>query len=126
MTAQCHRFLLLKHKEDKTHNKTTKKTKRREGAYLQTPTLPSHFWLLLLPFCFKHFLLSSFSSQAKTKKKKTIEKKRNTEKGRSFPSNSFSALSILGPAFALSFLPFCFKHFFLASSSFQIEKNLKN
>jgi hypothetical protein len=32
--------------------------------------------ILLLPFCFKHFLLASFSSQAKEKKRKTqISKK---------------------------------------------------
>jgi len=39
----------------------------REGAFLQAPTLPSHFWLSLLPFCFKHFFLASSFSQAKEK-----------------------------------------------------------
>jgi hypothetical protein len=34
---------------------------RREGTYPQAPTLPSHFWLLLLPFCFYPFVSSAFS-----------------------------------------------------------------
>jgi uncharacterized membrane protein len=106
-----------------THTKTTKKTKRREGA----PTLPSHFWLLLLPFCFKHFFLASSFSHAKekrkkTKKKKTIEKKKNAKKGKSFPSSSRYALSLLALASTLPFMPFYFKCFFLASS-FQVEEN---
>jgi hypothetical protein len=79
------------------------------------------------------------------KKKKTIKKKKNAEKGGSFPSSSRVALSFLAPTlsshfwlpccplifgsrvalsflapfFALSLLPFCFKCFFLASSSSQ-------
>jgi hypothetical protein len=53
----------------------------REGAYFQAFVLPSHFWLLLLPFCFKRFLLTSSSFQTKgkkntMKKKKTIKKKK--------------------------------------------------
>jgi hypothetical protein len=60
--AHCFRFLLLKHKENKTHKKTTtKKTRRREGAYLQTPALSSHFWLPLLPSYFCTFVSSVFS-----------------------------------------------------------------
>jgi hypothetical protein len=47
----CYRFLLLKDKEDKTHQKTTKKTKIREGTYLRAPR-PSHFWLPFCPFTF--------------------------------------------------------------------------
>jgi len=68
---------------------------RREGAYLQTLVLPSHFWLPLLASCFYPFVsnvfsLAFFSSQAKEKKKKhkekkTIEKKKNAEKGGSLP-----------------------------------------
>jgi hypothetical protein len=117
-TIHCHHFLLLKHKEDKTHKKITKR-KRREGSYLQAPTLPSHFWLSLLPFCFKCFLLASSCPQAKKKKKKPKEKKINAKKGGSFPSNSRSALSLLDPTFAFPLLPFYFKCFFLASSSSQ-------
>jgi len=79
MTAHYHRFLLLKHKEYKTHKKTTKKkTKRREGVYLQIPFLSFHFWPPLVPFYFKHFLLVSFSSQAK-EKEKNKEKKNHRE-----------------------------------------------
>jgi hypothetical protein len=107
MTTHYRRFL-FKHKENKTHKKTTKKTKRREGAYLQAFTLPSHFWLLLLPFYFKRFLLGIFffssiylsisndfslvssSSQAEEKKGKTQRKnnhreEKNAKKGESLP-----------------------------------------
>ncbi len=66
MAHYC-RLLLVKHKIDKTHKKTTK---RREGSYLEALALPAHFWLPLLPFYFKHFLLTFFSSQAKEKKRK--------------------------------------------------------
>jgi hypothetical protein len=64
----------------------------REGAYFQALALPSHFWLLLLPFRFKCFLLTSFSFQTKEKKntmkKKTIEKKKMQKKeGTYFFSN---------------------------------------
>jgi hypothetical protein len=54
--------------------------KRRKGAYLQAPTLPSHFWLPLLPFCFKRFLLASSSSQAKEKKRKQTKENHREEK----------------------------------------------
>jgi hypothetical protein len=47
-----------------------------EGTYLQAPILPFHFWLMLLPFCFKHFLLASSSFQTKKKKKKKPEKRK--------------------------------------------------
>jgi len=47
--------------------------------------MPFHFWLSLLPFYFKHFLLASSFSQVeekkrKTKKKKTLKKKKNAKK----------------------------------------------
>jgi hypothetical protein len=117
--AHCHCLLFLKHKEDKTHKKRTKKkTKRREGASLQIPALPFHFWLLLLPFYFKCFLF-------KHKKKKPIRKKRNAEKGRNSPSSSHSALSLLAPTSALPLLHFCFKHFLLASFSSQAKQKNK-
>jgi hypothetical protein len=52
---------------------------KREGAYLQGFTLPSHFCLLLLASCFFPFISSAFtlassSSQAKEKKNKHKEK----------------------------------------------------
>jgi hypothetical protein len=59
--------------------KQQKKTKRREGAYFQAPTLPFHFWLLLLPFYFKRFLLTSFCPQAEKKKKNHREEKKFRE-----------------------------------------------
>ncbi len=78
-----------KQKKKKTQRK---KIQRREGAYFQAFTLPSHFWLLLLASCFCHFISSTFffafsSSQArkknthtKKKKKKTIGKKKKCKK----------------------------------------------
>ncbi len=78
--------------EDKTHKKITKKTKRREGTCFQASTLPSHFWLPLLPSC---FCPSTFALL-------------------------FQALSsnchFCPPAFALPLLPFCFKHFLLTAT----------
>jgi len=41
--------------------KQQKETKRRKGAYLQTPGLLSHFWLLLLPSRFCTSISSAFS-----------------------------------------------------------------
>jgi len=60
------------------------------------------------------------------KEKKTIEKKKNVKKGRSLPSNSHSALSLLALASALPLLHFRFKHFLLASSSSQAKEKKKN
>jgi len=84
MTAHCHHLLLLKHREDKTHKKTTKKkTKKGEGAYLQALVLPSHFWFPLLLSRFCTFVSSAFSWHLllfKWKKKKTQRKKKNCRK----------------------------------------------
>jgi len=65
--------------------------------------------------------LAYSSSQAKETKRKHREKK-NVKKGRSFPSSSFYALSLLASAFALLLLPFYFKHLLLTSSSSQVGK----
>jgi hypothetical protein len=81
MKTHYRHLFILKHKEDKTHKFFFLKMKRKEGTYFQALTLPSHFWLPLLPFCFKRFLLAP-SSQVKEKKKKTIEKKKNCRKGK--------------------------------------------
>jgi hypothetical protein len=56
---------------------------KREGTFLQAPTLPSHFWLPPLPshfypFCFKRFLLIFYFSQAE-KEKINKEKKNHKE-----------------------------------------------
>jgi hypothetical protein len=55
--AMCCHLLFLKHREGDDNvtffiattpcKKITKNMKRREGAYLQPPTLPSHFWFPL-------------------------------------------------------------------------------
>jgi len=45
-----------------------KKMQIREGVYFQAPTLPSHFWFLLLPFRSKHFLLTFLLFKKKKKK----------------------------------------------------------
>ncbi len=94
---------------------------RREGAFLQALALPSHFWLPLLASHFCPFVSNAFFWQLfifKQKKQKTIEKKKNVKKGKSFPSSSYFTLSLLAPTFALLLFPFCFKPFFLASSSY--------
>jgi hypothetical protein len=106
MMAHCHRLLLIKHKTNKTHKKTTKKkTKRREGAYFQAPTLPFHFWLSLLPFCFKRFLLASSSSQARKINKQRKKNHREEKKCKKRRKLSFKLL--LCPfTFGSRFYPF--------------------
>jgi hypothetical protein len=104
-----------------TPKNNPKNPNRKEGTYFQAPALPFHFWVPLLPFCFKCFLITS--SYFQTKEKKTIKNKRNAEKGGSFPSSSRYAVSLLAPASTFPLLPFCFKRFFLASSSSQVEEN---
>jgi hypothetical protein len=86
-------------KEKKTKEKKTiqKKKKCREGNKLsfKLPLCPFTFGSCIcppafafpfFPFCFKRFLLASFSSQVEEKKKKhkekkTIEKKKKCKKG---------------------------------------------
>ncbi len=113
---------------------------KKEGAFLQAPTLPSHFWLLLLvshfwlPFLPSHFcpptsalLLQTFSPNifffsSRRKEKKTIQKKKNATKERSLLLSSHFALSFLAPTSTFLFFPFYFKHFLLASSYFQAKE----
>jgi len=98
---------------------------RKEGAFklLLCPfTFDSHFCppasdLLFQTFFFSIFLFSSIRKENKNKGKKTIKKKKKTEKGRSLLSSSHFAFSLLALAFGLRFLHFCFKHFLFASSS---------
>jgi hypothetical protein len=106
--THCYRFLLLKHREDKTHKKTIKK-KPREGRELtfKLPMCPLTFAFLLLHFRFKRFFLASSSSQIKEKKNHREEKK--CKEGRELTFN-------------LSFCPLIFGSYFypLASArSFQ-------
>jgi hypothetical protein len=57
-------FFSSRRKRNKTKKKKTikkKKMQRKEGVFLQAPTLPSHFWVLLLPSHFYPFVLNAFS-----------------------------------------------------------------
>jgi hypothetical protein len=95
-------FSFFKHKANKTHKKTTKKkTKRREGAYVQALILPSYFSFLLA---------SSFFQKVKKKKKKNVEKRGN------FPSSSRFPLSLLAFASAFRLLP---SRFYLLTFGFR-------
>jgi len=96
-------FFSNRRKEKNTKKKTIEKKKmqKREGAYFQAPVLPSHFWLLLLPFCFKCFFLASSYSQIEEKKEKFKEKEKlnhkeekNAKKGRSLTSSVASAFGM--------------------------------
>jgi hypothetical protein len=66
--------------------------------------------------------MASFFSQTK-ENKKTIEKKKNVEKGRSFPSSSRSTLSLLAPASALLFQTFFLDILFFSSRRKEKKKN---
>jgi hypothetical protein len=95
---------------------------RRERTFLQTLAMPSHFWLPLLPFYFKRFLVPSSSSQAEEKKRKTIKKKKNAEKGGSLPLSFRFALSLLILASDFLFPPFRFKRFFFGIFFFSSKR----
>jgi hypothetical protein len=79
MMAHCHRLLLLKHKEDKTHKKTTKK-KPRKGRELtfKLPFCPLIFGSDICPptfaLSFQVFSLGIFFFS--NKEKKTQRKKK--------------------------------------------------
>jgi len=71
-------------------------------------TFDSHFYPFTFAFVFQVFSLGIFffSSKRKEKKhkgKKTIEKKKYVEKGRSLPSSFCSTFSFLALAFSLPF-----------------------
>jgi carbon starvation protein CstA len=121
-----------KKRKQRQKNHREKKNAKKGGSFnfLQAPTLPFHFWLLLLPSHFYPSVSNTFSwhlfllkqkKRKKNKKKKTIEKI-NAKKGGSFPSSSCIALSFLAPASTLSLMPFYFKFFLLASSSSQTKE----
>jgi hypothetical protein len=67
------------------------------------------FGFPLLPFCLKHFFLTSFSSQVEEKNKKKKNHRKEKER-KEFSFKLLFCLSLLPPL-----LPFCFKFFFLAS-----------
>jgi hypothetical protein len=54
-------FFFSNKKKKHTHTQRRKNMQIKEGAYLQAPILPSHFWLPLLPFRFCTFVSSVFS-----------------------------------------------------------------
>ncbi len=93
-----HLFLLKQQKIIK--KKTTiekKKMQRKEGAYLQTLTLPFHFWFPLLASCFYLFISSTFSlassfSQAEEKKEKHKTKSQKRKKMQRKEGNYLSSL----------------------------------
>jgi len=104
-------FSFYQTEEKKRKPQRRKNMQRKEGAYLQAPTLPFHFWLPLLPFRFCISISNAFSwhlllfKQKKTKKqkKKPIEKEKNAKKGRNLPLSSRYALSFLASASVFSF-----------------------
>ncbi len=117
-------FFFSNTKKTKHIRKQQKKNQEKGGSLPSS----SHFALSLLApaftLLFQMLSPASFLSQAK-KKKKTIEKKKNAEKGRNFLSSSHFAFSFLAPTFAVPFLPFYFKHFFLASFFAQAKEKKK-
>jgi len=125
MMTHYQHLLLLKHKEDKTYKKTTKKkTKRKVGTYFEAPTLPFHFWLPLLPFYFKCFLLASSSFQEKKNHREEKKCKEGRELSFKLSLCPFTLCSYFCPlTFALLFQTFYFGIFFF--SSIKKEKKRK-
>jgi hypothetical protein len=100
---------------------------KKEGYFLQVPTLPFHFWLPLLsshlcPFV-KTLSPGIFFFPSKRKEKK--QRKKKCRKGKKLSFKLLHCLSLLAPTSALSLLPFYFKHFLLISSS-QAKERKKN
>ncbi len=88
------------------------------------------FAFLLLPFCFKHFLLAFFSSQAEENKKTQRKKIHRKEKKMQRREGAYFQAFALPFHFWLLFLPsyFCIfvsSAFSLASFSSQVEENKK-
>jgi hypothetical protein len=71
-----------------TKKKKKKRLQRKDGAFLQAPNLPSHFWFPLLPSHFCSFVSNALFSHLlllkQKKKKENIEKKKNAKKGGTF------------------------------------------
>jgi len=126
---QCAIVFFFSNTKKKKHKKKQQKKIQEKGR-----SLPSSFCSALSLLALTSTLLFQmfspsiffFSSKRKEKnKKETIEKKRNAEKGESFPSSSHSTLSFLAPASTFPLLPFYFKRFLLASSCSQAEEKKK-
>jgi len=127
MTTHCRRFLLFRHREDKTHKKTTKK-KPREGREL-TFKFSLCFLTFGFRFCPPAFALSfqvlslgTFFSNIRKKKpqRKKNHRKKKCRKGRELTFKLPLCLLIIGyrfypPTFALSFQVFYSCIFFFSS-----------
>jgi hypothetical protein len=115
-----------KKRKKRKKNIEKKKNAKKGGIFLQAPTLPSHFWLLLLPFCFKcfswHFLLLKQKKITKNIWNKTIKKIKMHRKEGAFLQAPTMAFHFWLPLLFSPLLPFCFKGFLLASSSSQTEE----
>ncbi len=120
--------LLIKTQKKKKKKKTIEKKKNAENGWsfpsssyfalsllAPTPTFP------LLPFCFKHFLLTSSCFQAKEKKRKPQRKKICKER-RELTFKLSLCFSLLALAFGLLFLPFNFKRFLLGIFFFSSKR----
>jgi hypothetical protein len=130
MMTHCHHLFFLCNSTTKKTKHTRKKPKKkpREGREL---TFKLSLYPLTFGFRFYPFVSNTFSwhllflTQKKRKnkqRKKTIEKKKNAEKGGSLPSSFHSTLSLLAPTSGLLFLPFCFKHFLLGIFFFSSKR----
>ncbi len=129
MTMHCHRFFLLYNItiENKNTQENNPKKNQEKGKNLPSSSrFTFSFLVLSSTFLFQMLFLGIFFFSKKKRKGKkknnTIEKKRNAEKGRSFPSSSHSTFSLLALISALPLLPNCFKRFFLTSSYSQAEE----
>jgi Na+/H+ antiporter NhaD/arsenite permease-like protein len=122
-------FQLQEEKKEKKNHKEEKKC--RKGKELSFNLLlcflifGSCFYLHTFGLLFQTLFLGIFFFlRKKKKKKKKKHRKKNVEKEKNLLSSSRFALSILTPASStLPLLPFCFKCFLMASSSFQTKKN---
>jgi len=129
-TLLCHHLLLRQRKEGhgvvfffffsntkkiKHTRKQLKKNQKKGGSLPSSSRSAFSFFVLAFAFPFLHFrfmcfLLASSSFQVvkkgKHKEKKTIQKKKHVKKGRSLPSSSYFALSLLTLVFAFLFYTF--------------------
>jgi len=119
MTTHCHCLLLIKHKQDKTHKKTTKKNQEKKGSLLSSSR--STLSILAFAFALLFQMLSLgifFFSSRKKKKKNHIEEKICRERKELTFKLPFCPL-IFGshfylPTFAFPFQVFSFSIFFFS------------
>ncbi len=120
-------FFLSNTKKTKHTRKQQKKPREKEGTYLQTLTLPSHFWLPFLPICFKCFLLtsSSFQLQEEKKEKKNHKEEKKCRKGKELSFNLLLCFLIFGSCFYLHTFGLLFQTLFLGIFFFLRKKKKK-